>query len=43
MRKFLAILFAGLLLAAVGSPAADAKGGGGGSKPCICLPPTATI
>jgi len=42
MRKFLAILFAGLLLAAVGSPAADARGGGG-AKPCICLPLPATM
>jgi hypothetical protein len=42
MRKFIATLFAGLVLVAAVAPAADAgKGGngGGGPKPCICTPP----
>lgn len=39
MRKFAAALFAGLVLVGAVAPAADAgPGGGGKSKPCICLP-----
>jgi hypothetical protein len=44
MRKFIATLFAGLVLVAAVAPAADAgKGGNGGSKPCICPPPPETM
>jgi hypothetical protein len=43
MRKFIATLFAGLVLVAAVAPAADAgkggNGGNGGSRPCICTPP----